>query len=729
MLRIMPNINPEFDEDEDLDLSSVPKPGDRKLLFMRPLDETLADIVQWETNVHNPRHGLPVMYNLTLQDMSLQAGGTRGLDERTTRVHWTRVLHVVDKAESSDVIGVPRLRPVFNRLVDCRKLYGGSAEMYWAGAFPGISFETQPGVAPQAAELLPEDVTAIKEQLELYYHSLQRSLVSSGMQAKMLSPQVVDPTSQIKVQIEGICIELAVPMRIFMGSERGELASGQDKDSWDERIQFRQNNHVTPNIIAPLVDRLIVLEILPEPEEDGFIVEWPPLAEMSEEKRTNIALIKTDILSKYIQGGVDTIIEPLDFLVKILGFELEEAEDILENALEHIADANPEAGDDDIVAGRNPTPPQLEGVPGEGVPGKDPLQQGGKAPVPGAKPAPGKKVAAKGVPPKPAPAKKAVQPKPTGNKKTSKKAAKGGIWRTMDGGAKVYIQDGVVRAGGPAGPIVGGTGAVPAKKKTTSQIIDELVAKENAAKAAEEAVKTPPKKKKPAAAPPKEEKKEKTPSAVPGKEMSDEEIDQVREKSKELSETMIPGKSAYMEKGTELYERSGKKLTAAHKEALEFYSGEDGYDILNGSLRGTKQDADVALAVDPTIRLIQEAASHPLPEPTMVFRGVSPRTFERFSNSNEVVSEGFVSTSLDRSVAKGFSRKTGSIIDPYHLLEIVAKTGASITPVSQMPAEAEILQKHGVRYRVVGKRQETNKELVGNMRINIISNILTLEEI
>lgn len=242
-------------------ISTEPSSEKHKLIYLRSFDESLVQVVQYEANVRNPRFGQPVMYRVTLNDPREQHSGI-GLPMATVRVHWSRVIHLADNLGSSEIFGVPRMRPVLNRLLDLRKLYSGSAEMYWRGAFPGLSLETN----PQMGGDVNVDVTATKTMMENYMNSLQRYLVLIGMSAKTLAPTVVDPTPQINTQLEAICIQLGIPKRVFCGSERGELASSQDDASWNDRLRERQNNYITPRIIVPFIDRLIAMGVLPAPK-------------------------------------------------------------------------------------------------------------------------------------------------------------------------------------------------------------------------------------------------------------------------------------------------------------------------------------------------------------------------------------------------------------------------------------------------------------------------------
>ena len=347
----------------------------RRLLFIRVFPESLVEVTQSEADPFSPRFGQPVMYLVTFNDPRAQATGV-GLAPTTLNVHWTRAVHVADNLQSSEVYGVPRMRPVLNNLLGLHKLYAGAPEMYWRGAFPGLSMETH----PQLGGDVEVDKAAVRDQLEQYMNGLQRYLALTGMSAKTLSPQVVDPTQQINTQIEAIAIQLGIPIRVFKGSERGELASSQDDAAWNDRLRQRQQSYLTPRLIVPFVDRLIQLGVLPRPK--GYSVYWPDLTSQSEQEKAAVAVARTQALAAYVSGSVEALVPPLDYLTRILGFDEEEAAAILENAAEAVEEkmAEQEAQAEDAKAqGFEPAPPegfQKPGVPADAEPTPPVMSEG-----------------------------------------------------------------------------------------------------------------------------------------------------------------------------------------------------------------------------------------------------------------------------------------------------------------------------------------------------------------
>lgn len=294
-----------------------------KLIYMRVFPESLVQIMQFETNEASPRFGQPVRYLITLNDPRDPHGGV-GLPNASVYVHWTRVLHVADGLQSSEVFGTPRCKTPLNPILDLQKVRGVSSEGYWRAGFPGLSFETHPSLGGD----VKLDKPGLKRQFEDYSNGLQRALFLMGMSAKTISGTVSDPTPHSALNIEAICIYLGCPIRVFKGSERGELASSQDDAAWNDRKRTRQNKYITPRIIVPFVDRLIGVGALPEPEE--YHVSWPPLDSLSEKDKSDIANTKTAALAAYVGGNVEAIMTPHDYLTRIVGMSDEEARAVME---------------------------------------------------------------------------------------------------------------------------------------------------------------------------------------------------------------------------------------------------------------------------------------------------------------------------------------------------------------------------------------------------------------
>jgi hypothetical protein len=294
---------------------------------LRTFPEYLVQIKEIEQDSNNPRYGQPKLYNVKMsdpKDLSESAPVAQAITDQD--VHWTRVLHVADNRQSSEVFGRPRLKPVYNDILDIRKVKGGGAEMFWKGAFPGISFETYPELT-DVAEL---DAESVKQEIEAYSNGLQRYMRLIGMTAKSLAPQVADPSNHLTALLQLICATIQVPLRVFMGSEAAHLASQQDSVAWNRRLRHRQDLYLTPMVLRPFIDRLMLLDILPTIDE--YIIEWRDLNVLSETDRAKISLQKAQAILQYVTSGAFALVPPRLFLELVLEFSPAEAQTIIEEA-------------------------------------------------------------------------------------------------------------------------------------------------------------------------------------------------------------------------------------------------------------------------------------------------------------------------------------------------------------------------------------------------------------
>ncbi|HEQ98826.1 MAG TPA: DUF1073 domain-containing protein [candidate division Zixibacteria bacterium] len=313
----------EFDQE----LSSA-----KRLLYLTPYTSQNASISAYETDTNSERFGLPKEYSINVRI------GT-GSSSRSVKVHHSRVIHVAEDLLEDNVEGTPRLRCVLNRLQDLELIVGGSAEMFWRGAFPGYGFKVDEGHT-----IGPQDLEDLQDEIEEYMHGLKRYIRLRGMSVEDLAMQVADPTGHANIIIDLISCATGIPKRILLGSERGELASSQDEKNWMDTVDSRRKQHCEPTILRPLIDRLIKAQILPEPSE-GYSVEWPDLMTPSDKEVAEVGASRSKAVKDYMESGADSILPPEIFYEKVMGFSKEEIDQIqmiLESIDRELQESEPE---------------------------------------------------------------------------------------------------------------------------------------------------------------------------------------------------------------------------------------------------------------------------------------------------------------------------------------------------------------------------------------------------
>lgn len=301
-----------FDDGKDL---SIPVSKAADLLYLQPYSESTAVIETLENDFKNERYGLPLTYKIKIASDNDPSKITEKI------VHYSRVIHICEDLLENNIKGDPALECIYNNLKNLELVSGGSAEMFWRGASPGLAFK-----ADEDAQFgVDDDLENLEDEIQEYLLGLKRYLRLQGVSVEQLAPQVSDPANHIMVQVDIIAGTIGIPKRILMGSERGELASSQDSVAWNRMMDERRTDYCEPVILRPLIDTLISVGVLPAPESENYEIRWKSLFQATEHEKALIAKQKSDALVAYSNAiGTETIIPPEIYVSKILGFSDEE---------------------------------------------------------------------------------------------------------------------------------------------------------------------------------------------------------------------------------------------------------------------------------------------------------------------------------------------------------------------------------------------------------------------
>lgn len=289
----------------------------RELLYIKPLSEVSAKISKWDDNAASPRYGQPVMY-----DVSITIANNTYF---STQVHYTRMLHIPGELLEDETYGVPVLQAVFNRLYDLDKLIGASAEMFWRGARPGFQ-----GKVDKDFTLTDTAKLDLQAQLDEYENNLRRFLINEGISLEALQMQVADPKNHVDIQLQMISAVTGIPKRILVGSERGELASSEDRTSWLELVQTRRMDYAEAQIIRPFVSRCVEYGVLPKPT-GSYKVLWSDIFAPSEKEHADIGKTRAAALQSYMNNpAAEIVVPPEVFFEYMLGLDEDDVQRVKE---------------------------------------------------------------------------------------------------------------------------------------------------------------------------------------------------------------------------------------------------------------------------------------------------------------------------------------------------------------------------------------------------------------
>jgi len=300
-----------------------------KLLYVKPFSQAGAEITTKVTDTKSERYGLPLYYTIKI-DVDTEV-----------KVHYSRVIHIIDDVLESETLGSPRLEVVYNRLQDLEKIVGGDAEMFWRGARPGYT-----GKVDADHEMTTTMSADLQNQIAEYENNLSRFLVNDGVDIKALTQAIADPANHVDIQLQMISAVTNIPKRILTGSERGELSSTQDKTEWNIFVQGRREEFAEPRIIRPFIDACMKYGVLPVIEE--YSIEWNDLFALSDKEKMEIGKGRATALKDYSANGMaEATIPPEAFLRYFLGFTDEQI-DMIEDIKSKIPDTEKPVTEEEV---------------------------------------------------------------------------------------------------------------------------------------------------------------------------------------------------------------------------------------------------------------------------------------------------------------------------------------------------------------------------------------------
>jgi hypothetical protein len=301
------------------------------LLYVQPYGQEDVTVKTLVEDPADKRFGMPLAYQLD------RSRATVASSSNVSRaVHWTRIIHVADGILDDNVNGKPRLRRVWNLLDDLDKIIGGGSEAFWLRAHQGYVFNLD-----KELEMDAGDIEDLKDQAEEFANQMRRTIGQRGIEVSPMGSDVADFHSPADAVLIQIAAATGIPHRILTGSERGELASSQDRNNWNERISDRRQAFAEPQVVRPFVDRLIEYGALPAPLEGDYEVKWPEIKNLDEAEKAKVAVQYATVNKQ--QGA--TVVTPDEIREGVLDLPpLDELDTMIETIGEGEEDEPPDGG-------------------------------------------------------------------------------------------------------------------------------------------------------------------------------------------------------------------------------------------------------------------------------------------------------------------------------------------------------------------------------------------------
>lgn len=323
-MRVRDGLTPDQPLDSQLN-------GESALTDMTPLYESQLEVIETDTNPNSDTFGEPI-----LLQYSQSVTGNRNEETRSTiTIHASRIVFAAEDADDGTIYGIPALEPVYNSLMDLRKIIGGGGEGFYKNAAQNIVFDLKDGAS---AITYKDKLDDFNEQFDEFSRDrMRRSMWTPGMEAKTLESDLIGNKEFFEAALSDVSGGSKIPATIIIGKQTGRLASDEDSRHFLSTVMSRRENHQT-DVIRDVFDWCIEYGVLPSSD---YELEWDDLLARSDSEKLEAADKMASINEKQFKSGGDVPFEGSE-IRETAGFE----EEIIEpDGGEEI----PEEDDDDVI--------------------------------------------------------------------------------------------------------------------------------------------------------------------------------------------------------------------------------------------------------------------------------------------------------------------------------------------------------------------------------------------
>jgi hypothetical protein len=262
--------------------------GPQDVKYFATYTQARVRIKQTVTDITNPRYGQVELYEIIPSKEHPELSGDVRAPQQDIKVHWSRIIHLCEGALESEIYGTPALESLFNLIIALEYVTHSGGEAAWQRANPGTHVNFKDERADQSDPFLEDaEIQDIEDQVKDLQNGLRRFMVTVNGEVDQIGGASASHVSEISHNAESILQQIALsldmPMRRFMGSERGNLASSQDQDATDDLIGQRRREFGAPAVHSTL-NRLVQYGAMAPPVNPLYQVSFNEADEMNQKE-------------------------------------------------------------------------------------------------------------------------------------------------------------------------------------------------------------------------------------------------------------------------------------------------------------------------------------------------------------------------------------------------------------------------------------------------------------
>ncbi len=268
--------------------------GENSIVDMVPLYESQLEVVDSDNDATSDDFGKPIM----LQYRQSVVGSRNEEVSSTINIHASRIVFAAEGSDNGWIYGIPVLEPIYNSLMDLRKIIGGGGEGFYKNSAQSIVFDLRD---PAAASSYADKLEDFNDQYDEFTKDRsRRALWTPGMESKTLSSNLISPKEFFNVALNDVAAGSGIPATILIGQQTGRLASDEDGKFFLANVQSRRLDFMT-SMTGDVLDWLIKYRALPS--SDYEIVWDDLLARSDDEKLANAEKMASINQMQFLSGG------------------------------------------------------------------------------------------------------------------------------------------------------------------------------------------------------------------------------------------------------------------------------------------------------------------------------------------------------------------------------------------------------------------------------------------
>lgn len=271
-----------------------------QLVKMIPFYEAQLLPIEYDQNMGSPTYGEPTMWQLIENAVNPKPGKQLSME-----VHPSRLIIASEGAEDGTIYGVPAMQGCLYAVMDWEKARMSSAEGVKRNNDQRGVLSLQDGTSLPSPD--SEEAEIMDENVRDWHLGKEALLTVANANVTPFNATFHDPKSISDICLQEVAAHTRIPSTVLIGYQTGRLASTEDSMAFAGSMMTRRKGPVN-EIIYQVIDRLIELGLLPEPQGDIYI-KWSDLTEPATSDKLAISDKMSTINERAYRAGQAPVFE------------------------------------------------------------------------------------------------------------------------------------------------------------------------------------------------------------------------------------------------------------------------------------------------------------------------------------------------------------------------------------------------------------------------------------